>query len=239
MQCSAIQIRMDTLRSVALCIVRRRGNGCSEAPAFLPPAEPARRPSAGSILLLYSLDCPPRSLAEPFSAYRLSGLLYITSHPQSLHIPSSLPQHLHPVPPPSMRSPVWTACAAFVFATHALAAPHSPRTPAGVHVPLIRRAPAAKSWEDQLEWARAQKSNTQAKYGAPTQNRKRSSGTNLCVPTVSSRPLRMLTTFTRRMVNQDQDSSFYGTIAVGTPATTFNVILDTGPYSSLSSGIPY
>ncbi|KAH9074853.1 aspartic peptidase A1 [Lactarius deliciosus] len=57
-------------------------------------------------------------------------------------------------------------------------------------------------------WAKQQKQFLEAKYGGPS-TAKRSAGENL-------------------LVNQNADSSYYGSIAIGTPPVAYNVILDTG-----------
>ncbi|KAI0028325.1 aspartic peptidase domain-containing protein [Vararia minispora EC-137] len=74
----------------------------------------------------------------------------------------------------------------------------------GLHVPLRRRAAPERT----AEWLQREKLKLETKYGSPAA-RKRSSGYNM-------------------LVNQDTDSSYYGSIAVGTPATAYDVILDTG-----------
>ncbi|KAL0563141.1 hypothetical protein V5O48_018937, partial [Marasmius crinis-equi] len=79
----------------------------------------------------------------------------------------------------------------------------------GDSMELLRRVPTAKSYEEWGEWARRNKLSLETKYGGPSRNQKRSTGTNL-------------------MVNQNLDSSYYGSLAVGTPAVSYNVILDTG-----------
>lgn len=78
----------------------------------------------------------------------------------------------------------------------------------GQAISLLRRN---QSPRDVTEWsalAKSQRDNLIAKYGGPT-TRKRSSGYNL-------------------IVDQQYDSSYYGSLAVGTPAVSFDVILDTG-----------
>ncbi|KAL9713804.1 hypothetical protein Ac2012v2_003415 [Leucoagaricus gongylophorus] len=86
-------------------------------------------------------------------------------------------------------------------------------------IPLIRRTPTPKSKEEWGEWAYQQRQGLSQKYKGGSSNKtnadsgmkkeKRSTGTNL-------------------IVNQGGDSSYYGTVAIGTPPTSFNVILDTG-----------
>ncbi|KAF5362015.1 hypothetical protein D9756_002632 [Leucocoprinus leucothites] len=99
--------------------------------------------------------------------------------------------------------------------------PHeiSPGTPnAKRSIPLVRRSPTPKTKEEWGEWAHQQRQGLSQKYGAggaggkadeSGTKEKRSTGTNL-------------------IVNQGGDSSYYGTVAIGTPPTSFNVILDTG-----------
>jgi len=74
---------------------------------------------------------------------------------------------------------------------------------------LQRRVPQARSADDIAAWAKMHKQNVEAKYGNPSLMKKRSSGQNL-------------------IVNQAADSSFFGSVAVGTPPVAYNVILDTG-----------
>ncbi|KAJ8095091.1 hypothetical protein PM082_010310 [Marasmius tenuissimus] len=76
-------------------------------------------------------------------------------------------------------------------------------------IELLRRVPTTKSYEEWGQWARNNRVSLLAKYGGSPQNEKRSTGTNL-------------------MVNQAADSSFYGSLAVGTPPVSYDVILDTG-----------
>jgi hypothetical protein len=84
-----------------------------------------------------------------------------------------------------------------------------PSSPAPLEINLHRRVPKARSADDITAWAKAHKLNVEAKYGNPSSLQKRSSGQNL-------------------IVNQDADSSFFGTVAVGTPPVAYDVILDTG-----------
>lgn len=87
----------------------------------------------------------------------------------------------------------------------ALAAPRAPRA---LHVPLVRRAAAERTAEEWGLWAKEQKNVLEGKYSGDAA-RKRAEGMNL-------------------IVNQNADSSYYGSLALGTPATAYNVILDTG-----------
>ncbi|KAG2125045.1 aspartic peptidase domain-containing protein [Suillus clintonianus] len=78
---------------------------------------------------------------------------------------------------------------------------------AGQSIPLIRRVPTERSVSDWEVWAKNEREALTVKYGGSIE--KRSTGTNL-------------------ITNQNADSSYYGTVAIGTPPVSFNVILDTG-----------
>ncbi|ESK94875.1 aspartic peptidase a1 [Moniliophthora roreri MCA 2997] len=91
--------------------------------------------------------------------------------------------------------------------TSALVPPRSPSSREAI--PLRRRAPSPRSYDEWGAWAKKNKAAVEAKYSVAPAQRKRSTGTNL-------------------LVNQNADSSFYGSIAVGTPAVSYDVILDTG-----------
>ncbi|KAI0793728.1 aspartic peptidase domain-containing protein [Fomes fomentarius] len=88
-----------------------------------------------------------------------------------------------------------------VLAAPSPAPPSLPRT-----IPLTRRSRPASNG---TEWLQNQKAKLKGKYGARSTQQKRANGFNL-------------------LTNQNADSSFYGSIAVGTPAISYNVILDTG-----------
>ncbi|KAH8832799.1 aspartic peptidase domain-containing protein [Flagelloscypha sp. PMI_526] len=77
-----------------------------------------------------------------------------------------------------------------------------------LHVPLYRKPRSTWESKELGAWAREQKNILGSKYGSP-RSKKRATGSN-------------------SMVNQGLDSSYYGSIAVGTPPVAFNVILDTG-----------
>jgi len=98
-------------------------------------------------------------------------------------------------------------------ALRALAAPQPSPTPLGQSIPLTRRPKVARSIDDWSEWAKNQREAVRAKYtiDAPStgQLQKRGSGTNL-------------------ITNQNADSSYYGSLAIGTPPVSYDVILDTG-----------
>lgn len=80
----------------------------------------------------------------------------------------------------------------------------------GQTIPLVRRK-QDRTYDDWGSWAKSQREVLITKYGGslPSSKSKRGSGTNL-------------------MVNQNADSTYYGSIAVGTPPVAYNVILDTG-----------
>jgi len=90
----------------------------------------------------------------------------------------------------------------------AFAVPSPSPTSTGQSITLTRRSKVARSVDDWGLWAKNHREALERKYGV-TPHQKRSSGTNL-------------------ITNQDADSSFYGSLAIGTPAKSFNVILDTG-----------
>jgi len=94
----------------------------------------------------------------------------------------------------------------------ALALPSSPRSPSSpsrsLHIPLLRRAVPQRNDTELGLWAKQQKQSLESKYGGSSTT-KRSSGTNL-------------------LVNQNVDSSYYGSIAVGTPPVAYDVVLDSG-----------
>ncbi|TFK25570.1 aspartic peptidase A1 [Coprinopsis marcescibilis] len=79
----------------------------------------------------------------------------------------------------------------------------------GQTMTLMKRNPSA-DWtvEDWGTWAQNERKTLEMKYGGG-HHRKRSSGTNA-------------------IVNQNGDSSYYGSLAIGTPPVSYNVILDTG-----------
>ncbi|KAI0741353.1 acid protease [Daedaleopsis nitida] len=93
-----------------------------------------------------------------------------------------------------------------VAAQQAAAAPNAAPQPVPRSIPLVRRA---RPNRNSLDWLRGQKAHLESKYGSRSAQEKRASGLNL-------------------LTNQNADSSFYGSIAVGTPAISFDVILDTG-----------
>ncbi|THU93882.1 aspartic peptidase A1 [Dendrothele bispora CBS 962.96] len=104
-----------------------------------------------------------------------------------------------------------------LLTSNAFAAPSQPqsRSPSssssgGLSMNLHRRARTVKTAEEWEAWAKNNREAVALKYGGGSSSvSKRSSGTNL-------------------LVNQNADSSFYGSLAIGTPAVSYDVILDTG-----------
>ncbi|TFK39433.1 aspartic peptidase A1 [Crucibulum laeve] len=82
------------------------------------------------------------------------------------------------------------------------------RSPAGQTMQLVRKAPFERTEEEWGIWAKIHRLGLQEKYDASTPQR-RSVGTNL-------------------IINQNADSSYFGTLAIGTPPISYSVILDTG-----------
>lgn len=104
--------------------------------------------------------------------------------------------------------PLFFLASLFVLPTDTFGAPTDVLPVSGRTISLLRRN---QSPRDVSEWgalAKSQRDNLIAKYGSPTPQ-KRSTGYNL-------------------IVNRLYDSSYYGSLAIGTPAVSFDVILDTG-----------
>ncbi|KIJ20642.1 hypothetical protein PAXINDRAFT_165539 [Paxillus involutus ATCC 200175] len=79
---------------------------------------------------------------------------------------------------------------------------------AGQSIDLKRRSQPVRNETEWAQWAKSQRDTVIAKYSLQP-NQKRGTGENL-------------------IVNQGYDSSFYGNLAIGTPPSSFDVILDTG-----------
>ncbi|KAI0691707.1 aspartic peptidase domain-containing protein, partial [Earliella scabrosa] len=99
-------------------------------------------------------------------------------------------------------------CLLSIASDHALAAPGTASS-VSRSIPLLRRAQPQRTADESLAWLKNQRESLVSKYGGGSSQRKRASGTNL-------------------LTNQRFDTSFFGSIAVGTPPIAFNVILDTG-----------
>ncbi|KAF9244096.1 aspartic peptidase domain-containing protein [Melanogaster broomeanus] len=98
-------------------------------------------------------------------------------------------------------------CLQLLFTAQTIAVPNlSPA--AGQSITLTRRLPAVRAVEDWGVWAKNERDALMIKYGA-TPPQKRNEGVNL-------------------LTNQNADSSYYGSLAIGTPPVSFNLILDTG-----------
>jgi hypothetical protein len=98
------------------------------------------------------------------------------------------------------------------ISTDVFAAPNPHVVPRGQSINLHRRSKVARSPEDWDIWAKNHKAMLESKYAdrnSDGQPQKRASGTNL-------------------LANQNGDSSFFGSLAIGTPPVSYNVILDTG-----------
>ncbi|OAX43185.1 acid protease [Rhizopogon vinicolor AM-OR11-026] len=89
-----------------------------------------------------------------------------------------------------------------------LGAPQFGTSSARQSMSLTRRMQPSRNASESAEYAKNLRDATIAKYSAQ-RNQKRGTGENL-------------------MVNQGLDASFYGSLAVGTPPYSFDVILDTG-----------
>lgn len=88
-----------------------------------------------------------------------------------------------------------------------------PQAP-GVSINLMQRRRPTQLSEEQLDaWIKSNREGLKAKYtssgAAAAKKKKRASGTNT-------------------IINQGSDSSFFGTVTIGTPPVPYNVILDTG-----------
>lgn len=87
----------------------------------------------------------------------------------------------------------------------------APRAPRGLTINLSRSQHKAWSKAEWGSWAKSQKHALEAKYHGSSQRhaQRRATGTNY-------------------MIDQNADSSYFGSLAIGTPPVSYNVILDTG-----------
>lgn len=105
--------------------------------------------------------------------------------------------------------PLFLLALLFALPADTFGAPTDAVPVSGRAISLSRRN---QSPRDVTEWgtlAKNQRDNLLAKYGGSTTAQKRSTGYNL-------------------IVDQQYDSSYYGSLAIGSPAVSFDVILDTG-----------
>lgn len=74
-----------------------------------------------------------------------------------------------------------------------------------------RKANINRSYDEVMEWAKNERDYLISKYNFPTEDSstKRGQGSN-------------------SIVNQNADSTYFGTLAIGSPPVAFDVILDTG-----------
>ncbi|KAH9857278.1 acid protease [Lenzites betulinus] len=100
------------------------------------------------------------------------------------------------------------SCLLALAHNNVLAAPSPSAAPLPAPITLTRRSRTQRNATELTAWLKKQKDLLETKYGGSSQ-RKRASGFNL-------------------LTNQNADSSYYGSIAVGTPAISYDVILDTG-----------
>ncbi|KAL4078971.1 aspartic peptidase domain-containing protein, partial [Scleroderma yunnanense] len=89
-----------------------------------------------------------------------------------------------------------------------VAAPNPAAGQPGLTMSLTRRALSRRTADDWAAWAQREREFLNLRYGGASLQ-KRSEGINL-------------------LTNQNADSSYYGSLAIGTPPVAFDVILDTG-----------
>lgn len=106
--------------------------------------------------------------------------------------------------------PACTVAFLLALACDVLALPN-PFQPQGDTIRLNRRSLRKRTEEEWGQWAKNERERLSMKYtgGLPSSKFKRGAGTNL-------------------IVNQNADSTYYGSIAIGTPPVAYDVILDTG-----------
>ncbi|TFK47449.1 acid protease [Heliocybe sulcata] len=109
-----------------------------------------------------------------------------------------------------MRTSISDVLLLSLLSTSAVLASPAPIITKGTSIPLTRRSVHKRSPTDWEEWAVRHRTYVTNKYGGTLDSKsKRASGMNL-------------------LTNQGADSDYYGSIAIGTPAVSYNVILDTG-----------
>ena len=104
-----------------------------------------------------------------------------------------------------------TVVVLLALACDVLAVPN-PYSPQGQTMQLKRRNLKKRTAEEWGTWAKSERERLITKYNGslpPSSKSKRGSGTNL-------------------IVNQNADSTYYGSLAIGSPAVAYDVILDTG-----------
>lgn len=135
---------------------------------------------------------------------------------------------------------------AFLFlapSSNAFAIPKA-TTPSGQSLGLLRRAPSPRTADEWGVWAKNHKDVVTSKYGGTGTNQKRSSGTNLYVKLVLFTPFLHCLDISRQHHEPERRldvchpslmlpyltllPSFFGSLAIGTPPVSYNVILDTG-----------
>ncbi|EPQ51649.1 acid protease [Gloeophyllum trabeum ATCC 11539] len=109
-----------------------------------------------------------------------------------------------------MRSCIPNVLLVSLLSTSAVICSPAPSAPPskGTTIPLTRRSVHKRSAAEWDEWAVRHREYVTKKYNGQVKS-KRASGMNL-------------------LTDQDADSDYYGSVAIGTPAVSYNVILDTG-----------
>lgn len=114
--------------------------------------------------------------------------------------------------------PLTLALLLTLLADHAALAAPRPATPA-LKMDLLRRSGESRrsvmSNEEWMDWANGHREGLKAKYGDSSSSSTGAVG-------------KRATSGTNKLINVDADSSYIGSLAVGTPPTAYNVILDTG-----------
>ncbi|KAG1728175.1 aspartic peptidase domain-containing protein [Suillus paluster] len=105
-------------------------------------------------------------------------------------------------------SAFFTTLSLFLLSRDAFAAPTAPTPVVGRSMPIRRLNPSSQNFTLMIQQAKDQRDMLAAKYGGQSLQT-RGTGYNL-------------------IVNQGVDTGYYGTIAIGTPPVSYDVILDTG-----------